>query len=392
MKKLLSVLLALTMVLSLVCMVRPTAAHAASYAELEEIKGKKADLEDQINQVKSDKKKVLQQKRLMDQRNEVLQDEIDLVTSKIHDTTERISENEAQEKEQYQLFCRQVRQAEERGSVSYWSVLFKATSFADLLSRVDFINEVADYDQGVIDNLRTLREQLAQDKASLETDKEELDSAQAELKQQIAEAETLVAEYVATEEGLQAMYEAEDAAYDRVQAELRARANSSSNSSSSSSSNSGSNSSSSSGGGNYSSGSGGYIWPTNDTRLITSPVGGRASPGGIGSTNHKGVDIGASYGSEVLASKGGTVIVSDYDDYGYGNYVVIQHGGSGDYTLYGHMCTRYVREGDSVSQGQVIGLCGSTGASTGPHIHFEIHENYALKNPLDYLPGYIPCW
>lgn len=135
-------------------------------------------------------------------------------------------------------------------------------------------------------------------------------------------------------------------------------------------------------------GSGGYIWPTNNTRVITSPVGGRVSPGGIGSTNHMGVDIGASFGTPILASKAGKVSLASWNG-GYGNCVIIDHGNSDTYTLYGHMSRIAVTAGQTVTQGQVIGYVGSTGNSTGPHIHFEIHENGVLKNPLDYLKDWI---
>ena len=139
---------------------------------------------------------------------------------------------------------------------------------------------------------------------------------------------------------------------------------------------------------------GGYIWPV-DSRYITSTVGGRASPGGIGSTNHKGTDIGrVGYTSPIYASKSGTVIVSQYSS-SYGNYVVISHG-SGNTTLYAHMSSRKAEVGQYVNQGDVIGITGSTGNSTGPHLHFEVTENGVRVNPLNdgaepkmgYLTGY----
>ena len=139
---------------------------------------------------------------------------------------------------------------------------------------------------------------------------------------------------------------------------------------------------------------GGYIWPV-DSRYITSTVGGRASPGGIGSTNHKGTDIGrVGYTSSIYAAKSGTVIVSQYSS-SYGNYVVISHG-SGNTTLYAHMSSRKVEVGQYVNQGDVIGITGSTGNSTGPHLHFEVTENGVRVNPLNdgaepkmgYLTGY----
>ena len=138
-------------------------------------------------------------------------------------------------------------------------------------------------------------------------------------------------------------------------------------------------------------GTGGYMWPEKASKKITSPFGKRSSPGGIGSTNHKGVDIGGvGYTTQVLASKAGTVIVSQYSN-SYGNYVVVSHG-SGNTTLYAHMSSRSVSAGQYVQQGQVLGITGSTGNSTGPHLHFEITEGGVRVNPLNYLTGYVAAW
>ena len=135
---------------------------------------------------------------------------------------------------------------------------------------------------------------------------------------------------------------------------------------------------------------GGYIWPV-DSRYITSTVGGRTSPGGVGSTNHKGTDIGrVGYTSPIYASKAGTVIVSTYSR-SYGNYVVVSHG-TGNTTLYAHLSKRSVKVGDTVAQGTVLGVTGSTGNSTGPHLHFEITEGGNRVDPLKYLTGYIKGW
>lgn len=125
---------------------------------------------------------------------------------------------------------------------------------------------------------------------------------------------------------------------------------------------------------------GGYIWPV-DSPLYHLHRRRTGVPGGIGSTNHKGTDIGrVGYTSSVYASKAGTVIVSQYSS-SYGNYVVISHG-SGNTTLYAHMSSRKVSVGDYVNQGDVIGITGSTGNSTGPHLHFEVTENGVRVNPL----------
>jgi murein DD-endopeptidase MepM/ murein hydrolase activator NlpD len=100
---------------------------------------------------------------------------------------------------------------------------------------------------------------------------------------------------------------------------------------------------------------------------------------------HRAVDIGAQYGSPVKASDAGVVVVAGWSNVGYGNYIVIDHG-NGYQTLYGHLSKIYVRVGQGVGQGATIGLVGSTGNSTGPHLHFEIHQSGSQRNPFNYLP------
>ena len=102
--------------------------------------------------------------------------------------------------------------------------------------------------------------------------------------------------------------------------------------------------------------------------------------------SHNGVDIGASYGTDILAADSGVVVTSEYSS-SYGNYIMIMHGG-GRYTLYAHMSQRYSSVGDEVSQGETIGLVGSTGMSTGPHIHYEVYEAGKRVNPLNYYSNY----
>jgi murein DD-endopeptidase MepM/ murein hydrolase activator NlpD len=97
---------------------------------------------------------------------------------------------------------------------------------------------------------------------------------------------------------------------------------------------------------------------------------------------HTGIDIGASYGASVMAADGGVIIISEYSP-SYGHYIVISHG-NGMTTLYAHLSKRLVKEGDKVTQGQKIGLIGSTGNSTGPHLHYEISKNGSRVNPLTY--------
>ena len=389
-KRLTALVCAVAMMAALCLALRPvdTAYGASLNDQLAETRAKKQEIQQQLDQIKSDKAKALEQKELLDQQAAVIAQQIDLLELQIKDTQDRITENEAQEEQQYQLFCRQVRQEEERGAVSYWSVLFKATGFADLLSRMDFINEIVEHDQSVINDLRQLRQQMQAGRQALEEQRSQLESRQTELDSQLEAATQLIAKYNETADGLNDLAAQEKAAADELDAQIQARREEENR-------NNGGDNSGGSGGGS-SSGSGetpssdGYIWPS-DCRLITSGYGGRDQPTPGASTNHMGVDIGASYGSYIYAVKSGTVVGSKYSWGGYGNYVEIDHG-NGNFTLYAHMSERLVEVGEHVEQGEVIGLCGSTGISTGPHVHYEIWENYSRINPLNRLPGYIPYW
>ena len=372
-KRALSLLCAACMAASLLCMAKPVPTYADSLSDqLQEARDAQAELEKQIEAIQSDKSKALEEKALLDRQNDKLRSEISLLQQQSDETQTRITELTQKEQEQYELFCRQVREEEERGTVSYWSVLFKASSFTDLLSRMDFVNEVMDYDRQVISDLQTTRQQLTEDKAALEQQKSELESSQTKLQQQVDAASALVREYEETEAGHQAMLDeaAEDEA--RIQELIRQQQ---SGGSSGGSGSSGSNS-----------GVDGYIWPTNNTRLVTSPYGERWCPF-HGYESHNGADIGAARGSAVLAAKSGRVIQAGWNG-GYGISVMIAHD-DGITTLYGHMDGCSVSVGQTVSQGETIGICGNTGNSSGAHIHYTMYKNGGTIDPLPYLPGYI---
>ena len=377
-------------------------ALAVTWSDVNELKEEassldeeKEQLQDQLDALADDKSQAVARKELLDQQIanttaqiENVQAQIDQYAALITQTEEELAAAEEQEAAQYELFCQRVRAMEKRGTVSYWSVLFNAESFTDLLSRLDFINEIMDADQRVIDELQALQEEIEEKKTTLETSKTESEAAKAELESkkselntQRSEANAVIQELTANENETEAVLADLEAQQDALWAEAQRLsdqlvAQQAAN------------------GESTESNPGGYIWPV-DSRYITSTVGGRTSPGGIGSTNHKGTDIGrVGYTSSVYASKAGTVIVAQYSS-SYGNYVVISHG-SGNTTLYAHMSSIKTSVGEYVNQGDVIGITGSTGNSTGPHLHFEVTENGVRVNPLShgaeprmgYLSGY----
>lgn len=134
-----------------------------------------------------------------------------------------------------------------------------------------------------------------------------------------------------------------------------------------------------------------YIWPSAAGSHVTSFFGMRVHPITGAYHFHNGIDIGAGYGTAVLAAADGTVTTAAYDADGYGHYVVIDHG-SGNRTLYAHLSYKGVSPGQRVTQGQMIGLVGSTGMSTGPHLHFETYVNGARVDPLLYFSNYSAAW
>ena len=348
-----------------------------------------------LDALADDKSQAVARKELLDQQianTEAqianTQAQIDRYAALITQTEAELVEAEEKEAAQYELFCSRVREMEKQDEVSYWAVLFRASSFTDLLGRLDAINEIMKYDQGVIDDLKALQAEIEEKKATLESSKAETEAAKAELvskenelNTQRSQANAVIQQLSANENETEAALADLEAEQDALWAEAQRLsdqlvAQQAAN------------------GQSTESNPGGYIWPVN-SRYITSTVGGRASPGGIGSTNHKGTDIGrVGYTSSIYAAKSGTVIVSQYSS-SYGNYVVISHG-SGNTTLYAHMSSRKVEVGQYVNQGDVIGITGSTGNSTGPHLHFEVTENGVRVNPLShgaeprmgYLSGY----
>jgi murein DD-endopeptidase MepM/ murein hydrolase activator NlpD len=137
---------------------------------------------------------------------------------------------------------------------------------------------------------------------------------------------------------------------------------------------------------------GSFIWPTNSSRTVTSSFGMRTDPvTGKIYRMHNGIDIGASWGTPILAADSGIVTVASYDQNGYGNYVVVSHS-NGTKTLYAHMSAKYVSVGDVVKQGGTIGAVGSTGNSTAPHLHFEIFVGTSRVNPLNYFTNYTTAY
>ena len=393
--------------------------------EEEEIAAEKKAAAEQRESNESEILDLVEKKNQIDQQIKLTQESIETKNELIREYSLLIAEkqNELGDavqgrdslNEQYRV---RIRAMEENGKLTYWSILFKANSFADLLDRVEMINEIASSDARMINQLQAAaqqieiaRQELAAEKVEMEEAKESLAAEQQELEQQRAEADGVMAElmadheeyaaaeskYAAEQEALLAKIASEETKYQqavaaeeqaRREAEAAARAREqAAKEREKEASGGGSSGGSSSGGGSSYNGavsSYGFSWPCT-ARALTCPFGPRVHPITGVYSNHSGVDIGASYGSPIYACASGTVTTATYGT-AYGYYVTINHG-NGFSTLSGHMIRYTVSSGDYVTRGEIIGYVGSTGWSTGPHLHLTMYHNGTLVNPLDYLPA-----
>ena len=405
-------IMALIMLLGLIAGFIP-AAHAASSSELkaqlDALKAEKAEIDAQIQEIKgqisennNEIQEMVAQKNLIDQeifllyqQESNINGQISTYSLLIADKQEQLVDAETKFNDLTEKNKERIQAMEEEGQISYWSVLFQANSFSDLLDRVNMVQEIAAADKRRLEELDAAAKEVTEAKAALETEKEALEEVKAELavtQAQLAEkrtqADALLAELVAKGmeyEDLMAQSEDEQAElareiankkdeYDKAKyQEWLATSVPPTTRPTAPSDNSGSSTPV----------SGGWKVPINYTAM-TSAFGWRIHP--IYGTRkfHYGVDLAAPTGTPIYATRSGTVSTASYNG-SAGYYVQINHG-DGFRSIYMHMTHYVVSAGQNVSQGQVIGYCGSTGGSTGPHLHFGISYNGSYVNPANYIP------
>ena len=420
-KRVTAILLAMVMSVGILLPAGPDV-YAVTQAEIQNLKNQASSLTDKKDAIQSELSKLekskntaLNQKFRLEEKISIIQEQIRISEETIAKYGEMIAikevelaEAQAEEARYYDEFCSRVRSMEERGEISYWAVLFNASSFSDLLDRVSAISEVVDYDNMVMDQLEAARQavadakkELEENKAAEEATKAELAAQKSELETERAKVNTLINQISSQadvyEEKLhdleddsvslsqqikqaEATYAAQIAAQKKADAEARRKAAEAAAQQQ--------NHNNSGGSGNSGTPTvvigGNYIWPLSGYRRVTSPFGNRICPF-HGAEFHGGVDIPAPSGTPIMATKGGVVIISAYGS-SYGNYVVVAHSDGGR-SLYAHMSFRSVSAGQSVSQGTVLGGVGTTGSSTGNHLHFELwmgNSQSTRVNPVAY--------
>lgn len=323
----------------------------------------------------------------LDEELTKLGDDISNKEQEIEVTKEELEQARQIEKKQYESMKLRIKYMYEKGDSSYVDLLLQAESLSELLNKAEYIGKISAYDRQMLDRYIATKEQIAADEVKLEAEHTELlglqeqtEAKQASVEQlmtakqkelknyesQISVAENQLTEYEKDIKAQEDSIKQIEAQIKRQEEEARKKAAQS--------------------GGSYKTVNLGdikFIWPCPSSSRITSSFGGRSSPTEGASSNHKGIDIGASSGSDIIAAASGEVVVSTYS-YSAGNYVMINHGG-GVYTVYMHASRLLVSVGQQVKQGQVIAKVGSTGYSTGPHLHFGIRVNGTYVNPRQYV-------
>ena len=401
-------IMAAILVLSLVIGVLPSMVNAKSSSEYwqelqdlkdqkekidEEIAGLQGQLSDNISQMED----MVNQKNLIDQEIFSLYERIDNINQQIALYTELIADKQeeltAAEKNLADLNAKnkeRIRTMEEDGAISYWSVLFKANSFADLLDRLNMVEEIAASDSRRLKEISEAAKVVAEAKAQMETErtaleitKEELNVSQAELEAKRAEADKLLAQLVATGQEYQALLDEAESKSNALEGDISQTQSDYDDAKEKEAQAArppvfvgGS-----AGAGNTVDGVK-WVIPCNYTRF-SSPFGYRVHPVYGDWRFHYGVDLAASSGTPIVATRSGKVTLATYD-WSAGYYVTVDHQ-DGFSSKYLHMTHYIVSPGQYVEQGQVIGYVGSTGTSTGPHLHFSILYNGSHVNPANYI-------
>ena len=296
---------------------------------------------------------------------ERLQEQIDVKTTELEAAEKALEEKE-------ELFAQTVRTTYEQGEISYLEVLLNSSSFSDLLTRLEIVSAIMEDNQKVVDEYTAAKEDIEQKRDDLQDTQDEQKNYQENLNYKVDDLAASEAQQAALQESLEAYKAESEAEYDRIESEMQDVSNQIAELSRQAAAN-----------GSVPMGDGTLIWPTPSCTTTNSAYGYRVHPIYGTVKFHAGEDIPAGYGAEILAAASGTVVTAGWVS-GYGNYTGIDHGG-GLMTAYGHQSSFAVSVGDVVTQGQVIGYVGSTGNSTGPHLHFEVYVNGATVDPKSYF-------
>ena len=324
------------------------------------------ELQQKIDNVSEEKRAIDEAADAAIKEHQARKAELDATEARMKENEDTLQGLQKDYDDKRQALGKRVRDIYIHGQISYLDVLFGAKDFNDLMTRMDFLKRIIRRDYNLVTEVAAVKDQLELAQAELEKDREtqaEQESrahkARLDMEEMVGRQQALIERLKTDKALIDQQYEELMAASRQVGAMIRERGD----------------------GGVQASGAGAMIWPISGP--VTSEFGWRVHPITGSQRFHSGVDIGGDYGQSVHAAQSGTVEYAGWIS-GYGNAVIINHGG-GITTLYGHNQSLAVSEGQSVSQGQTIAYCGSTGNSTGPHCHFEVRRNGEPVSPYSYL-------
>ena len=385
---------------------------AESEEKIKELESQQADQTEIISALNIQLSKLNQERENITAQKDLISEDIGKTESKITDLNNEVAELDAKiaEKDKeiddtVELFCDRMRANYMAGEASVLEIFMSSSDLSSFLNRLEMFRRVTENDQDLvnklkneIDEIKKMQEELEEKKSALQKEKTELESKRADLqateddltathntiKEKTEEVEAKLKALNAQTQDLKVSISEYTSEMERLDREIK-QAISNANQSSGGSSGSSSNGSMSS---NVS--SSGFAWPLPYSGVyLSSYYGYRYHPITGEYKYHSGIDISMSdaYGKNIIATKDGTVILSSLESEsgtGYGNYIIIDHGG-GYSSLYGHCSQLLVSRGQTVKRGQIIAKVGSTGWSTGPHLHFEIRYYGDTVDPLDYV-------
>ena len=360
-----------------VSMVMPIVNAAPSKEDVNNAKQNTQNAKNDVKAAEEKQKQAIAQYEAIDKQITDTEDEISIIEKQIEQTKLDLAAKEeelkaAQEEfDKYQeLFLSRAGTMYENGNTAYIEILFGAENFSDFISKMEIISQVMEYDKDILNKLEEGRNAIENAKNEIEgilKRQEEnavsLKERQDNLTQVLAQKQALIDELKKDVEKYKAIYESAEKAEAEMIRQYNASLSYSANPV------------------KYTGGK--FTWPVPSSSRITSQYGYRIHPVYNTKKFHSGIDIGASYGVDIIAAADGTVTLATTNG-GYGKCVVINHG-SGITTLYAHNSSLLVSVGDKVTRGQVIAKAGSTGVSTGPHCHFEVRINGATTDPMAYF-------
>ena len=407
-RKALALCLSVLMIGAAVSEAFPVPAYAVTQSQIDELKQQRNAIRAQrqekqavVEALEAEKADFVAQKQAMDERNMYTLQQIQLNNQEIALYDEMIAEKAAEleeaqrlEDEQLERYRARVRAMEENGGYNILAIISKSDSFSDMLTAMDDVGEIMESDRqleeayiAARENTESVKAEYEDTRSQLEELKAQLKAEQVELEKDIEEAIQLILNLENDLENRQAEYDAimaaEDAAnatIDKLVAELEAQRAAEAAAAAAAAAAAGGG-----GGSGSANASGSFLWPVASYVYVSSRFGLRIHPITGQKKTHTGMDIASNQGTAVYASDGGTVTLAGWNG-GYGNCIMIDHG-NGYVTLYGHLSSISVSKGQSVTQGATIGAVGSTGNSTGPHLHFEVLKDGTRIDPEQFFSG-----